>query len=71
MIVNRRQVFIAEDEHGAREQRFLYYAVAAEDEEALRRIARRVFAEVLRESWGPKHAEQVRKWLSSEGGRDA
>ena len=70
MIINRRQVFIAENEYGAREERFLYYAVAAEDEEALRRIARRVFTEVLHEAWGPKHAGRVRKWLLSEGGRN-
>ena len=70
MIINRRQVFIAENEYGAQEERFLYYAVAAEDEEALRRIARRVFTEVLHEVWGPKHAGRVRKWLLSEGGRN-
>jgi hypothetical protein len=62
--INHRPVYEAKV---AGESLYLYYADASEDDDALRRVGRKVFCKVLGQFWGNDAAREVKRWFMQNG----
>ena len=63
--INHRPVY--EAVVAGRASSYLYYADASENDDALRRVGRKVFCKVLEQFWGNDAASEVKRWFMQDG----